>query len=150
MEIVPRKGWRDIFSIRNEMTRMWEQMNRLFEEFFATRREEPRAWTPAVDVFETEEEVVVLAEVPGIQKEALSISLQEGSLTIKGERVYERELKREDFHQRERGYGSFSRTIPLPSYLELDKACAKYKDGVLEIKIPKMEQKKKELQIEIE
>lgn len=150
MELLPRRAWRDILSIRDEMARMWEQMNRMFEDFFVTRKEE-KVWTPAVDVLETEDEVIINAELPGIQKEHLQISLEEGSLTIKGERKFEAEIKREDFHQKERFEGSFLRTIPLPPYLVLDKASAKYKDGVLQIKIPKTEKRKKrELQIEIE
>jgi len=96
-------------------------------------------WMPNIDITENETEFSVRAEVPGIDKNDIDITLTEGLLTIKGEKKYENEEKSENFHRRESCYGSFARSFRLSSEIENDKIEANYKDGVLKITLPKME-----------
>ena len=101
--------------------------------------ESAKDWIPALDVTETEKEIKVTAEVPGIDKEDIAVSLSEGLLTISGEKKEEREEKDGDRYVSERRYGSFSRTVRLAMDVEVDKVEAAYKDGVLTITLPKAE-----------
>ena len=112
--------------------------DRFFEDFALPRlfSEEP-ALTPAFDVSETEKELIVKAEVPGMDKKDIHINLSDGLLTIKGEKKQEK--KNENYHSVERRYGMFSRTIRLPFEVEADKVDATYKDGVLKVTLPKSE-----------
>lgn len=96
-------------------------------------------WIPALDVTETESGIKVTAEVPGIAKEDISITLSDGLLTVSGEKKEEREEKSEDRTLSERRYGSFSRTVRLPSEVDAEKVEAAYKDGVLSIILPRAE-----------
>jgi len=114
--------------------------NRFFEDFAPPRlfSEETR-YVPAFDVSETENELIVKAEVPGMNQKDIDINLSNGILTIKGEKKQEKEAKTEQYHTIERHYGSFSRTIQLPSEVEVGKVDATYKDGVLKITLPKSE-----------
>ena len=96
-------------------------------------------WMPNIDITENETGFTVRAEVPGIDKNDIDITLTEGLLTIKGEKKYENEEKGENFHRQESSYGSFSRSFRLASEVENDKIEANYKDGVLKITLPKME-----------
>ncbi|HHT9132640.1 MAG TPA: Hsp20/alpha crystallin family protein [Candidatus Tripitaka californicus] len=114
------------------------EMDRLFEDFF--RR--GGLVRPSVDVVETNDTVVVKAELPGMEPKDVDISVSDDRLTIKGERKAEKEEKGKTFYRMERCYGSFSRTIELPASVEADKAKADYKNGVLEITLPKTEQVK--------
>lgn len=132
-----------------EMRRMREQMNRLFDDFFTTRPSllpilpwSGDAFSPSVDVYETEKEVVVKAELPGVRKEDLEIVTLEDALTIKGEVKSESEVNEEGYSRRERRYGGFTRTIPLPMSVKAEEAKAKFEDGVLEIRLPKREEAK--------
>lgn len=136
-----------------ELVQMQERMNRLFEDFFPVARREIESfsgWLPPVDIYETKENVVIEAEVPGVNKDDLKIEYSDGVLTIKGERKLEREIKEEDYHRLERSYGSFQRSFSVPSTLDVDKINASYKDGVLRIEIPKQERAKpKEIKIDV-
>lgn len=96
----------------------------------------------SVDVYETGEEVVVKAELAGVAKDDIEIVLNGTTLTIKGEKKEEREVKEEDYHRMERSFGIVSRTIELPAEVKSDRAVAKLADGVLEIRIPKTEEAK--------
>jgi HSP20 family protein len=98
---------------------------------------------PAVDVFEEEEEVVLKAEVPGLSKEDLKIDLTDSMLTISGEKKKEEEVKEEAYAYSERSYGAFSRSLQLPCAVKADKAKATFKNGILEVKLPKTEEAKK-------
>ena len=110
-----------------------------------------RELTPGVDVFETDTDVVVKAEIPGVDKKELDISITDNDVTIKGEAMKDEEVREEGYYRRERRYGSFSRTVPLPGPVETDKAKASFKDGVLEIRIPKTpEEQAKVTKIEVE
>jgi HSP20 family protein len=94
-------------------------------------------WLPAIEVFEKEDKFVVKADLPGMKQEDISVSVVGDTLTIKGERKSETEVKEEDYHCCERSYGSFSRSISLPSNVDAKKIEASYDDGVLEIILPK-------------
>ena len=98
---------------------------------------EKRGWMPSIDVFEKEDKYVVRAELPGIKDEDVDISVVGDTLTIKGERKVETEVKEEDYHCCERSYGSFFRSMALPSNVDANKIEASYDDGVLEVSLPK-------------
>jgi HSP20 family protein len=94
-------------------------------------------WAPRVDVFEKDGEIVVKAELPGVKKEDVKVSIQDEDLLIEGERHAEKEVKEQDYYRMERAYGSFYRRLPMPAGIPADKVRASFTDGVLEIRIPK-------------
>ena len=94
-------------------------------------------WAPAIEVFEKEDKFVVKAEIPGMKEEDIDISVVGDTLTIKGERKAESEVKEDDYYCCERSYGSFSRSIAVPSNVDAKKIEASYEDGVLEVSLPK-------------
>ncbi len=143
------------------------QPRRDIEKFFESMFDEPfspRNWkrfpslrkmkefmtiSPAVDMYDNEKEVVVKAEVPGIDKKNINISVSDSTLTIKGEMKKEEETKEEDYYYAERSYGSFSRRLELPAKVQESKIKANIKDGILEIHLPKApESKAKEIKID--
>jgi HSP20 family protein len=106
-------------------------------------------WNPAVDIFETENEVVIKAELPGMEAKDIDIRLENNVLTLKGERRFLSEAKEENYHRVEREYGTFSRSFSLPSAVKEDKIKAEYKDGMLRVMLPKKEEvKPKAIKIE--
>ncbi|OPY77934.1 MAG: Spore protein SP21 [Syntrophorhabdus sp. PtaU1.Bin153] len=106
---------------------------------------------PSVDIFEEKGDVVVKAELPGINKEDIDVTLTEDAITIAGEKKKEEEVAKKDYYRYECSYGSFNRTFTLPAEVQTDKVKTKFKDGVLEIRMPKTEEaKKKEKKIKIE
>jgi HSP20 family protein len=123
------------------MITLRERMNRLFEDFFASRGEEQDllagSWTPSVDIYETEHEVVLTAELPGMDEKDIDIKVEDNTLTISGERRLEKEIKEENYHRIERAYGSFCRSFTLPNYVDQDKISAEYDNGILKITMPK-------------
>jgi HSP20 family protein len=131
----------DVFS---ELTRMQQEMNRFFDEFFGERRTEliEGNWLPAVDVSETDSEMVVRAEFPGMTQDDIELNLQDNVLTLKGEKKQEKKEEKENYHRIERCYGSFTRSFTLPAGVKYDDVKATFKDGVLEIVLPKSEEAK--------
>jgi len=130
-------------------------MDRLWDSFFEgrpTRRaSEEGEWLPSLDVSETKGDLVVKAELPGIDPKNIDISLNEGVLTIKGEKRREKEEKEEGYHLVERSYGSFTRSIRLPREIQNEKINASYKNGILKITLAKSEEaKKKEIKIKVD
>lgn len=121
------------------------QLNRLFEPFarFATGEEDlvSGTWVPPVDVAETTERIVVRAEVPGLKQEDISIEFENGLLTIKGERKLEKS-EGTTWHRVERIYGNFSRSFTLPRSVDPEKIAASYREGILEVEVPKREEAK--------
>jgi HSP20 family protein len=99
-------------------------------------------WNPSVDIFENDNDVVIKAEVPGMNAKDFDVRLENNVLTIKGERHFEKETKEENYHRIEREYGNFTRSFALPTAVNGDKVTAEYKDGVLKIVLPKMEETK--------
>ena len=129
-----------------DMTTLRERMNRLFEDMAASRGEEKdlttSSWAPAVDIYETENEVVLTAEIPGIEEKDIEIKVEDNTLSLRGERKFEKETKEENYHRIERSYGTFTRTFSLPNSIDADKVAANYKDGVLTLNMPKKEEAK--------
>ncbi len=140
--------WRPLHELRKEMDRIWQEF---FGKNLLTERFEGIEWIPAVDVSETDSEVIVKVDVPGVNPEDMEISLVDNVLVIKGEKKKEEEEKKENFYRIERYYGSFMRSIQLPCEVEEDKISAVYKNGVLKIVLPKKpEEKKKVIKINVE
>ncbi len=141
---------------------MFDEIDRMFSRFlgrpFGLMRwprtlwpEEFEAGYPSVDIFEDKENVVVKAEIPGVKKEELEVNVTEDSVVLSGEKKKEEKVEEKDYYRYERSYGSFHRTLPLPTEVQSDKAKAQFKDGVLKITIPKTpEAKKKEVKVKIE
>ena len=122
-------------------------INRIFDDFFyPTLRDDSEKsiwkWNPAVDIFQDENNIVVKAELPGINKDDLHVDVKDGVLTIKGERSSDNEVKENNYYNRERTFGRFERSFSLPTDVNSEKIKADYKDGVLKIEIPKPESKK--------
>jgi HSP20 family protein len=119
-------------------------VDRFFSDWpFTPARRESQLWSPAVDVYEDEKSIVLKADVPDMDEKALDIHVEGGMLTIKGERKFENETKDKNFHRVERRYGSFSRSFALPEDVDQEKISATYNKGVLEVTVPKPEQKPK-------
>lgn len=116
--------------------------DRFFEDFGLPEPADDRQWFPTIDVSETDDHVIVRAEVPGMDKKDINITMSEGLLTIQGEKKQEKEEEKENYRFVERRYGSFSRTLRVPVGVDADKIEAGYKDGVLKIAIPKSESEK--------
>lgn len=153
--LAPFKGLRSMLAQEPALT-LQQRINRLFEEAFrplAVPGEEPismAAWTPSCDIYETEKEIVVKAEIPGVKKEDVKLSIQDNVLTLSGERKFEEETKKENYVRVERGYGSFTRSFTLPPSVDAKKINAEFKDGLLEVKLPKLETAKpKEVEIKV-
>jgi HSP20 family protein len=100
------------------------------------------AWNPSVDIFENDNEVVIKAELPGMNAKDIEVRLENNVLTLKGDRNFEKETKEENYHRIERAYGTFSRAFALPAAVNADKVSAEYRDGVLSIVLPKKEETK--------
>jgi HSP20 family protein len=114
---------------------------RVFQDSLSRLLSEPtsRPWSPPVDIYETENELVLKADVPEIDPKNVSIQMENGTLTLKGERRFEEQRNGRGFHRIERGYGSFVRAFSLPDTVEPDKVKADYKNGVLTVVLPKKE-----------
>jgi HSP20 family protein len=122
-------------------------MNRVFDDSLlrSDRREDPLAmgtWSPAVDMFEKDDQVVIKAELPGLEKKDISLDLQNGVLTLKGERKYENEVKEENYYRREMSCGKFIRSFTLPGDVDADKIKAEFQNGLLTVEVPKPEEHK--------
>ena len=126
--------------LQNEMLRLWGQafplMPRPLSRPLRRTALAPTTWMPSVDVYQQDGNLMVKAELPGVKKEDIEITLDQGDLVIRGERRAEHEVKEEQYYRMERSYGSFYRRIPLPSGVKADQITATYNDGVLEVRIP--------------
>ena len=117
-------------------------MNTVFESADSGASASPRTWIPAVDVWETEGEVVYALDLPGVPQDSISVELEDGALTVGATRERSSEISDERFHRSERRVGTFSRTIAVPAGVDESKITANYRDGVLEIRVAKPEQPK--------
>jgi len=121
-----------------DFSRLQDEVNRLFEgNLGLTRNTESYGWTPAVDVFEDAEGVTFKFDLPEVDGKDVDVRLEDGTLTIRGERKLEKEDKREGYHRIERSYGAFARSFTLPATLDAAKATAEHKNGVLRIFVAK-------------
>lgn len=130
MTLIRWTPWHELESINRQLSRMLEE---------SPESEGHNSWLPAVDIHETEETFIVEAELPGIDKKDVKVNVENGMLTLSGERRYEKELKQENRHRIERSYGRFVRSFSLPSQVDAAKVAARMEDGVLRITLPKAE-----------
>jgi len=123
------------------------RLNRLFEPFLDEALPLTN-WVPACDIYETDKDIVVKAELPGLKKEDVFVSIDNNVLMLRGERKFSDEVKRENFHRVERTYGEFLRSFTLPTFVDMTKILAEFKDGILIVTLPKREEAKPK-QIEV-
>jgi HSP20 family protein len=144
MKLVRWDPFREFLTVSN-------RVNRTVDDAFIQRPEAAfGAWAPPVDIFERQDHLVIRAEVPGIQKEDMDVRIENGVLTLHGERKEEKEVKDVNAHLTERVYGSFTRSFSLPTTVDATKVTAVYKDGVLEVTVPKIETAKpKQVEIKV-
>lgn len=142
-----------IWSPLNDLWNLQSEVNELFQSFNRGGRnttDRNVLWSPAVDIGEDKEAVKLAVELPGLKKEEVKINVEDGVLTIRGERRFQDEQRRDNYYRVERSYGAFSRSFTLPSTVETEKIHASMVNGVLEIMIPKKEEAKpKEISIEV-
>ncbi len=119
-----------------------EEMNKMLDNFFGREDYFGMGWSPNIDIAENDDEIIIKAEIPGIDPKDIDISIAGETLTIKGEKKEEMENKGKHYHRVERSYGSFTRAINLPAPVMTDKVKAEDHNGVLEITLPKMEKAK--------
>jgi HSP20 family protein len=127
-----------------------DRLNRMFSDFYGEAFS--RAWVPPVDIYENDaHEVVLKAELPDMKREDIDVTFENGVLTLKGERKFGEEVKKEHFQRVERRHGAFSRSFTLPNTVDAGKISASYKDGVLTIRLPQREEAKpKQIAVNIE
>jgi HSP20 family protein len=129
--------------MRNLMT-FQDDMNRLFNQFFPGGTGEEagwgaRTWAPPVDIYETDEALILKAELPGVSKDDVHVEIHQNTLILRGQRKPEAEVKEDRYHRVERAYGTFQRSFVLPTLVDQEHVQATYKDGVLELRLPKSE-----------
>jgi len=129
MALIPWNPFREIDHIARDMNHFFDFPNNFLGGFSS----------PRVDVYQTDNDVIVKAEIPGVSKEDLNLYIDQNTIRLSGQTRKEKELKDENAYRTERYYGSFSRVIPLPVEVKSDQAKAEYKDGILSITIPKAE-----------
>lgn len=143
------------YSPLREMMQLQNDVNRLFSGFFPAGGQQQEdvtasAWSPQVDVYEDADGIKVHADIPGVDQKDLEIQVVNNTLSIRGERRLANEEKKENYHRIERMYGSFSRSFLLPDYADTEKVDASFKNGVLEVSIPKKAEKKpKQIKIDV-
>ena len=125
-----------------EMERVMENMMPEWPGFFRRSPMEGMAWMPSIDVYDKDDSVVVRAELPGMKKEDISVSVMGDTVMISGERKTESNVKEENYFRSEMSYGKFSRQITLPTQVDANKVKATYENGILEIEAPKVESAK--------
>ena len=132
------------FEPAREIESLQSDMNRLFDGFFGPRGNGNgiRRWLPAMDLVEAEGDLILRADLPGVDEDDVAIEIRDGVLTISGERKAEHEDRREGFHRVERAFGSFSRSLTLPKGVDADAVTAHFERGVLEVRVPKPAERK--------
>ncbi len=139
MAIVRWEPFRDLVATQDRFNRLF---NDAFSRAFGESELGTQSWTPAVDIYETEHNLVLKAELPGVDPKDVEARVEDGTLYLKGERKFEKEVKEENFHRVERSYGSFVRSFTLPGSVDAEKVSAEYKDGILTLTMPKKEEAK--------
>lgn len=140
MSIIRWEPFRDLVSTQDRFNQLF---NDTFARAFGDQHEvPPGAWVPAVDIYETDDSVVLKAELPGINPDDVEIRVEDSTLYLKGERKFEKEVKEENLHRVERSYGTFARTFALPNTIDADKVKAEYQNGILTLTMPKHEEAK--------
>jgi len=153
MSIVKFNPVRDLLSFEKEISKLFNEFDNTFgfrKSNAITEEMENAVWAPLTDIYEDENNYLVKVDLPGVAKDDLKISYENGSLAISGERKSEKETKDAKFHRVERTYGKFYRSFTLPQQIHSDKIEAEFSNGQLEITIPKSEEAKpKQLQIKV-
>jgi len=142
MAVVRWEPFRDLVSLQ-------ERMNRMFDESYRTRTTGTEdewalggSWAPAVDIYEHEGNIVLTAELPGVDPKNVDVRVENNVLTLRGERRWSDEVKRESYHRVERSYGTFTRSFTLPNVVDTEKIKADFKEGMLKLVLPKREEAK--------
>ena len=149
MQIMTLVRWNPI----RDFSVLQSQMNRLFEDAMGTWLGESNGrgntnWVPLADIYENDNDLIVRAELPGVDPEMVDLRVENNVLTIRGERPFEQKVEQENYHRLERSYGTFSRSFTLPATIDADKIRAEYRDGILNLTLPKSEKAKpKRIQI---
>lgn len=133
------------FDIFSDFEKLRREIDKMFEDFLPIRREREMVFFPKIDLYEDENEIVLKAELPGLDKKDIDITVTENEIHLKGERKEETEKKKENFYRKEICYGKFERSIPLPVEVDPEKVEAEFKEGILEIKMPKKEEAKRKV-----
>ncbi len=138
-----------------ELAQLSDAMNRLFDERSARwpfrESQDLSSWAPAVDIYEDGEHLRLTAELAGVDPKDVDIRIEDGVLTLTGERKMHKEEKQENYHRVETRYGSFSRSFSLPNYVDPDKVRAEFKNGLLNVYLPKREESKpKQIKVKVE
>ena len=139
--------------VRDLLT-LQERMNRMFDSSYRGGSEEDWAlggsWAPAVDIYEQDGNIVLKAELPGVDPKDVDVRVENNLLTLRGERKFDNEVKRDNYHRVERSYGAFSRSFTLPNVVDTGNIKAEYRDGVLHMTLPKREEAKpRQIQINV-
>ena len=139
MAIVRWEPFRDLVTAQRDF-------DRLFRGAFSSQLGETelstRSWAPPVDIYETEDAIVLRAELPGVDPKEVEVRVEDNTLYLKGERKFEKEVKEQNYHRVERSYGSFARSFSLPNSIDADKVKAEFKEGLLTLTMPKREEAK--------
>ena len=140
MQLVKWNPRKDFFSLRNRMNSMLNDFfySPAWEDFHSSLTD----WNPIVDIYEKDDQIIIKADLPGIEKKDIHIDVKDRVLTIKGERASENEVKKHNVYRRERALGRFERSFTLPGKVDAEDIKASHKDGVLKIEIPKPEDQK--------
>ena len=139
MAIVRWEPFRDLLTTQREYDRLLKEA---FSPMSGETEVSTRSWAPPVDIYETEDAIVLKAELPGIDPKDVEVRVEDNTLYLKGERNYEKEVKEQNYHRIERSYGSFARSFSLPNSISAEKVKAEYKDGLLTLTMPKREEAK--------
>jgi len=139
MSIVRYDPFRDLRTLQEEVNRLFTgNLTRNFDDEGIARG----AWSPSVDIYENKEQIVLEAELPGMNRDDFDLSVENNVITLRGERHFEKKDESDNYHRVERAYGSFTRSFTLPNTVSADGATAEYKNGVLRVTLPKREETK--------
>ena len=139
MSIVRYDPFRDLRSLQEEVNRLFTgNMARSFDEEGIARG----SWSPSVDIYENKDQIVLEAELPGMKREDFDLSVENNTITLRGERHFEKKDDSDNYHRVERAYGSFTRSFTLPNTVTAEGATAEYTNGVLRVTLPKREETK--------
>jgi HSP20 family protein len=147
MSLIRWSPTRELGSFPSDILSMQREINRMFDSLFRGGWSDettlaPMSWSPAVDIAEHDDEYVVKMEIPGVEKGDVGITMHDNVLTIRGEKKQEKESKGSNLHRVERSYGAFERSFSLPSSVKAERIDASFKDGILNITLPKAEESK--------
>jgi HSP20 family protein len=150
MTIVRLEPFRDMVAVQDRLNRIFDDAVRGSSRGSDEDSALGGQWAPSVDIFEHEGNLVLRAELPGIEPKDVDVRVENNVLTLRGERKFESEVKREKYHRVERAYGTFSRSFTLPNVVDTEKIKAEYKDGVLQVTLPQREEAKpKQIQVSV-